>query len=112
MPFACSLGSRIVPDFRAGFGTLAASQVAGRSQGQSPHATLDELLPQRARRGVPFVFLLPFFVNTSPRASIISIFAREALSKLSFQLSPEASSATQRALITMEVIRFHRSPGW
>src|SRR2546422_115678 len=34
MPFACSVTSRIVPDFRAGFGTLA-SQVAGRSQGQS-----------------------------------------------------------------------------
>ena len=102
MPFACSVTSRIVPDFRAGFGTLA-SQVAGRSQGQSLTPLLMcFVLPQRTRRGVPFVFLLPFFVNTSPRASIISIFAREALSKLSFQLSPEASSATQRALITME----------
>ncbi len=31
----------IVPDIRADFGTLVANQVAGRSQGENPHAALD-----------------------------------------------------------------------
>jgi len=40
-PFDCLFLCPIVPVIRAGFGTLAANQVAGRSPGQFPHASLD-----------------------------------------------------------------------